>query len=54
MIAYVLVSLAVIGSGGCLKMLPNSGVKAVSISRIDNSDETLLLRTGDDQVIAQL
>lgn len=49
--AYVLVSLAVIGTGGCLRMLPNSGVKTVSISRIDDLSESLLLRTGDDQVI---
>jgi hypothetical protein len=51
LIGYILVSLASVGSGGCLNMLPNSGVKAVAISRIDGSGETLLLRTGDDQVI---
>jgi hypothetical protein len=51
LIGCILVSVALFGSDGCLKMLPNSGVRAISISHIDDSGETLLLQTGDDQVI---
>ncbi len=49
--AWMLLAFVALGAAGCQRMLPNSGVKTVVIARVEETEQRLLLQSGDDRII---